>query len=306
MAAEEAAPRILLAGATGQVGSELRWTLGSLGPVTALARGDLPLDDPERIRAVVRDVRPRLIVNAAAYTAVDRAESEPGLAHVVNAVAPRVLAEEAARLGALFVHYSTDYVFDGAKGAPYVEEDATHPLSAYGESKRDGELAIAAVGGPHLIFRTSWVYGARGPNFLRTMLRLAHEREELRVVSDQVGAPTSGRALAEMTTQVLARLRVGDGFALATEDAGLHHASAAGSTSWHAFAHRILERDRHRAAQTCRRIVPLATADFPTPARRPLYSVLNNARLRTTFGIALPPWEEQLDRVMAELDAPRE
>jgi len=298
-----AAPVILLTGADGQVGWELRRTLAPLGRVAAVRRADADLADEGALRALVREVRPAAIVNAAAYTAVDRAEEERALAHAVNATAPGVLAEEAARLGVPVMHYSTDYVFDGEKRAPYVEDDAVAPQGAYGESKLAGERAVAKANPAHLVLRASWVYAARGRNFLRTMLRLAHEREELRVVADQHGAPTPARLVADVTAAALARLAAGDGFDVSREVAGTYHVAARGATTWHAFAEAIVALDPRRAAQRCRAVVPIATADFPTPARRPAYSVLDPSRLERTFALRMPGWREQLTLVMAELPA---
>jgi dTDP-4-dehydrorhamnose reductase len=273
--------RILLTGGNGQVGWELRKTLAPLGEIAAPGRAVLDLRDAKRIRETLRDTNPDVIVNAAAYTAVDKAESERDAASAVNAVAPGILAEEAKKSGALLVHYSTDYVFDGEKPAPYVEEDEPNPLNVYGASKLAGERAIAASGCRHLILRTSWVYGPRGSNFMLTMLRLARERPELRVVDDQVGAPTSSLAIARATAQVL---RPGAH--------GLYHLAAAGQTSWCGFARAILKR-----AGIATPVTAIRTADYPTPARRPRNSRLNCARLRADFGLALAPWEEQLAEV---------
>lgn len=280
--------RILLTGIGGQVGWELRRTLQPLGEVVACDRRMLDLADPDSIRGVLRDIRPALIVNPAAYTAVDKAESEAELAQAINGSAPGILAEEAKRLDALLVHYSTDYVFDGTKTAPYAEDDPTAPLGAYGRGKLAGEAAIRAAGCRHLIFRTCWVYGARGHNFLRTMLRLAREREALRVVDDQHGAPTWSRMIAETTTLALALARR-DG------QQGTYHLAAAGATSWHGFASAIVAAACARGildrATPVRRI---ASADFPTPARRPANSRLACTRLREDFGLQLPDWESQL------------
>jgi dTDP-4-dehydrorhamnose reductase len=292
---------LLLTGAAGQVGWELRRTLAPLGTVVALRRADVDLADAGALRAALRAHRPSAIVNAAAYTAVDRAESEPTLAFAVNAVAPGVLAEEAARLGVPLVHYSTDYVFDGTKGAPYTEEDPVAPLGAYGEGKLAGDEAVGRAGGPHLVFRTSWVYAARGRNFLRTMLRLARERDELRVVSDQTGVPTPARLVAEVTAQVLARHATTGGFALPAAASGVYNVAARGATTWHAFATAILAADPRRAEQRCRTVVPITTADFPTPARRPAFSVLDPSKLERTFGLRMPEWREGLALVMEEV-----
>ena len=275
--------RILLTGGNGQVGWELRKTLAPLGEILAPGRTELDLRDAARLREAVRAANADVIVNAAAYTAVDRAESERDAAFAVNAAAPGVLAEEAKKSGALLVHYSTDYVFDGEKPAPYLEEDAPNPINVYGASKLAGERAIAASGCRHLILRTSWVYGPRGGNFMLTMLRLARERPELRVVDDQVGAPTSSLAIARATAQVL---RPGAH--------GTYHLSAAGHTSWCGFARAILKR-----AGIATPVTAIRTADYPTPAKRPRNSRLDCARLRADFGISLAPWEEQLAETMA-------
>jgi dTDP-4-dehydrorhamnose reductase len=276
--------RILLTGRNGQVGWELQKTLAPLGELTALGRAELDLRDAARIGEAVRAANPDVIVNAAAYTAVDKAESEGDLAFAVNAVAPGILAEEAKRSAALLVHYSTDYVFDGSKPTPYVEDDAPNPLNVYGASKLAGERAIAASGCRHLILRTSWVYGPRGSNFLLTILRVARERPELRVVDDQIGAPTSSRAIAHATAQVL---RPGAH--------GTYHLSAAGQVSWCGFARAILAR-----AGVATPVVPIRSEDYPTAAKRPRNSRLDCSRLRETFGVALAPWEAGLAEVMAE------
>jgi dTDP-4-dehydrorhamnose reductase len=275
--------RILLTGANGQVGWELRRTLAPLGELEAHGRAELDLRDAGRMREAVRASNADVIVNAAAYTAVDKAESEREAAFAVNAAAPGVLAEEAKRSGALLVHYSTDYVFDGAKPAPYVEEDEPNPINVYGASKLAGERAIAASGCRYLILRTSWVYGPRGANFYLTMLRLARERPELRVVDDQVGAPTSSLAIARATAQLL---RPGAH--------GLYHLSAAGRTSWCGFARAILGR-----AGIATPVVAIRTEDYPAPARRPRNSRLDCSRLRADFGVVLAPWEEGLAEVNA-------
>jgi dTDP-4-dehydrorhamnose reductase len=273
--------RILLTGAGGQVGWELKSTLAALGEVKAFDRAQLDLADTPRLVAAVRAMQPDAIVNAAAYTAVDKAESDREAAFAANATAPRVLAEEAKRAGALLVHYSTDYVFDGEKPAPYVETDATNPISVYGESKLAGERAVAKVGGRHLILRTSWVYGPRGKNFYLTMLRLARERTELRVVDDQVGAPTSSLAIARATVQLLQR-----------GAQGLYHMSATGEVSWCGFARAILAR-----AGIGTPVHAIGTKDYPTPARRPRNSRLDCSKLRREHVVALAPWEEQLAEV---------
>ena len=285
---------ILLLGRQGQLGWELTRTLAPLAPVLGLARGDLDLADADAIRTTVRAVRPRLIVNAAAYTQVDNAETETELAMAINADAPAVLADEAKRAGAALVHYSTDYVFDGAAGRPWRETDPTRPLNAYGTSKLAGEKAIAASGVRHLIFRTAWVYADRGRNFLKTMQRLARERDELRVVADQRGAPTWARLIAEATALVLAATRRGDGGWDALADrGGLYHLTAAGETTWCGFAEAIVAAmapaDGARA-----RVVGIPTSDYPMPATRPAYSVLDCGRLAHAFGIRLPDWRDSL------------
>jgi dTDP-4-dehydrorhamnose reductase len=299
-------PRILLTGKNGQVGSELAKLLPRLGEITALDRQALDLSNIHDLRQTIQKVRPSLIVNAAAYTAVDRAEKEETLAHAINAVAPAVMAEEAKRIGAAVVHYSTDYVFDGTKRTPYTEDDPTNPLSAYGRTKLAGEEAIRATGIPHLIFRTAWVYATSGKNFLLTILRLATEREELRIVSDQFGAPTSSREIASATTRVLVDLLRKGGSSL-PEITGTYNMTASGETTWHEFATTVIEdcsqlpRDLPWfAAATgnrpliAKRVIPITTADYPTPARRPAYSVLSNARFAATFGFTLPAWRTQL------------
>lgn len=273
--------RILLTGATGQVGWELRTALAPLGEVKFLDRFGLDLADVPTLVASVRALQPDVVVNAAAYTAVDKAESERDQAFAVNATAPRVLAEEAKRIGAFLVHYSTDYVFDGEKSAPYVEEDATRPINAYGESKLAGEQAIAKSGCRHLVLRTSWVYGPRGRNFYLTMLRLAKERPELEVVDDQVGAPTSSLEIARATATLLAR-----------GAQGLYHMTAAGETTWCGFARAIL-----KGAGIATPVAAIRTEDYPTPAKRPRSSRLDCAKLRAQHGVALAPWEQALAEV---------
>jgi dTDP-4-dehydrorhamnose reductase len=283
--------RILLTGAGGQLGTTLAATLAPLGELAAFDRAALDLADADALARACRAFAPQVIVNAAAYTAVDKAESEPALAQAVNARAPTILAAEAARLGALLVHYSTDYVFDGTKRAPYVETDPVAPLGVYGASKLEGERAIAAGRCAYLILRTGWVYSPHGGNFLLTMLQLAQTREELRVVDDQFGAPTSCALLARETARLVS-------LPLARSARGLYHLSAAGETSWCGFARAIFER-RARAGQRAPRVVPITTAEYPTPARRPAYSVLDNSRLAADFGWRQPSWEEGLDEVLA-------
>jgi dTDP-4-dehydrorhamnose reductase len=300
--------RILLTGSTGQVGKELATRLPVLGDVIAPSRARLDLANPDQICDVVRAIRPSLIVNAAAYTAVDRAETEIDAARGLNAGAPAVLAEEAKKINAALVHYSTDYVFDGTKNSPYAEDDPPNPLNVYGRTKLEGELAIRAAGVRHLIFRTAWVYSTAGRNFLLTILRLATEREELRIVSDQVGAPTCSREIARATVSILEKLSRGGVRASSWNSAsGTYHMTAGGLTSWYGFAQAILNEAASApigstwlASATngrpliARRVVPITTAEYPTPARRPGYSVLSNSRLASTFGVPLPDWAAQL------------
>ena len=295
--------KILLLGATGQVGHELRRSLTSFCEVVAASRSGRLEDDtacetadfdlPESLPALIERIAPDAVVNAAAYTAVDRAEDEPEIAFRVNAEAPRVLAQACSARDALLVHYSTDYVFDGRGARPYREDDATAPLGVYGASKLAGEDAIRASGARHLIFRTAWVYAAHGNNFLRTMLRLAAERDELRVVADQYGSPTPARLIADVTAQVLAR-RPGT--------SGLWHLTTTGATSWHGFAEAIVEQAHLRGLLQSRPpIVPIASNAYPTPAQRPAYSVLDTSALRQDFAIELPDWQMGLHEVLASL-----
>ncbi|MES2682524.1 MAG: dTDP-4-dehydrorhamnose reductase [Pseudomonadota bacterium] len=281
--------RILVTGATGQVGWELRRSLASLGEVIAPGRAALDLSQPRTVAAAVRALRPQLIVNPAAYTAVDKAESEPALAQAVNAESVAVLAAVSRELDALLVHYSTDYVFDGSQAAPYRTTDATNPVSAYGRSKLAGEQAIAASGCRHLMLRTSWVYGARGKNFLLTMLKLARERDGLRVVADQFGAPTSSRLIADTTAQLLARIAPGT-----TPAEPLLHLTGTGRTSWHGFASRIVEWGAELGLCKLVPVAAIGTADYPTPAARPANSSLDVSLLERTYGLQLPPWETSL------------
>ncbi|MES2129005.1 MAG: dTDP-4-dehydrorhamnose reductase [Pseudomonadota bacterium] len=276
--------KILLTGATGQVGYELERSLQGLGQVVAVDRARMDLADLDQVRRVIREVQPQLIVNPAAYTAVDKAESEPALALRINGEAPGVMAEEAKRLGAAMVHYSTDYVFDGTKSGAYVETDPTCPINVYGQSKLAGEQAIAAAGIDHLILRTSWVYGMHGKNFLLTMLRLGAEREEVRVVADQFGAPTWSRTIADATALILAQARAG-GDAWWERNGGMYHLCSGGQTSWCGFAAAIMAQ-----AQLACRTTPIPASDYPVPARRPANSVMDTGRLRSRFG-ELPDWQ---------------
>ncbi|HSS70289.1 MAG TPA: dTDP-4-dehydrorhamnose reductase [Casimicrobiaceae bacterium] len=283
-----ARPTILVIGARGQLGFELARLLPAHGEVTALDRSELDLGDPDAIRETLRALRPALVVNAAAYTAVDQAEREPERAEAINACAPAILAEEAKRHDALLVHYSTDYVFDGAAAVPYPENAPTNPLSVYGASKLRGEQAIVASGCRYVVLRTSWIYGLRGRNFLLTIRRLATERDELRVVADQIGVPNWSRALAEATATL-----VGRGLDALAERAGLYHLSARGSTSWFEFARAIV------GAVERPRVLPITTAEYPTAARRPPYAVLATEKLERVFGLSLPDWQEVLARCLA-------
>jgi len=290
--------KILLTGKNGQVGWELQRTLAPLGEIVAVDVGDLDLSNPEAIRQAVRSIKPDIIVNPAAYTAVDKAESESELAMAINGVAPGIFAEEARKLGALLVHYSTDYIFDGRKKGPYLESDEPNPLSVYGKTKLAGEQAVCASGANHLIFRTSWVYGARGKNFLLTMLRLAKERSELRVVDDQIGAPTWSRSLGEITALVLAQLCApGAGKDVMEQVSGSYHLTSSGQVSWCGFTAEIL---RMANVQPLPRLVPITTPEYPTPAARPMNSVLLNDKLMRTFGLAAGSWESNLRLCLEE------
>ncbi|HEX5783187.1 MAG TPA: dTDP-4-dehydrorhamnose reductase [Burkholderiaceae bacterium] len=301
---------ILLLGKNGQVGWELQRSLAVLGSVTALDRqgacvagqtlcGDL--SDLDGLARTVQILRPDVIVNAAAHTAVDKAESEPELAHRLNAQAPAVLAREAAALGAWLVHYSTDYVFDGSGTQAWVESDATGPLSVYGQTKLAGEQAIQACGCQHLIFRTSWVYAARGGNFAKTMIRLARERERLTVINDQFGAPTGADLIADVTAHAVRRVAgAHDGARLS----GVYHLVADGETTWFDYANQVLALSNKAQAATefvVKEVVPVPTSAFPTPARRPHNSRLNTAKLQQTFGLTLPPWQQGVARMLAEI-----
>ena len=280
--------KILVCGHDGQVAQALLAALTNLGEVHALGRHQLDLAHPEQLRTPLRQLAPDLIINAAAYTAVDQAESEPQLAFAINAESPRVLAEEAARLGVPLLHYSTDYVFDGSKPAPYTEDDAPNPLGVYGASKLAGERAIVEVGGQHLILRTSWVYSRHGRNFLLTLQRLLQERPQVRVVDDQIGAPTWAGSIATATRALIERWQAGN-----SGPWGTYHLTAQGETSWFGFAQAIAE---HLQAQglPCAELLPIPTSDYPTPARRPRNSRLDCSRLAQTWQVNLPPWREAL------------
>lgn len=294
-------PRLLLLGADGQVGWEMRRALLPLGEVLAMNRAQADLSDLDGLRALLERERPDVIVNAAAYTAVDKAESEPDLAGRINRDAPQVLAECAAQAGSWLVHYSTDYVFDGLKAAPYGESDTTNPQSVYGRTKQEGEAAITASGCRHLIFRTSWVYAARGSNFAKTMLRLATEHDSLRVVADQVGAPTSAELISDVTAQALHRV-----LHTPQDDAcsGLYHLTAQGSTSWHGYAQHVIAWATERGmALRCGpdAVQPISTAEYPVPAPRPANSRLDCSKLQNTFDLVLPDWRIQVQRMIEEL-----
>ena len=281
---------ILLLGKNGQLGWELRRALAPLGPIAALDYEDVDLMESEHIRLKVRELRPEIIVNAAAYTAVDRAESEPAKAYAINANAPGILAEEAKTLGALLVHYSTDYVFDGTKAEPYAEAEAPNPLNVYGASKLAGERAVQALGGAFLILRTAWVYSGRASSFVTKVLDWARRNETLRIVDDQVSNPTWARALAESTAQMIGR---GRGYL--QERSGLYHLAGAGYASRYAWAQEILKLDPKPEEQTAKGLLRAATSDIPTPARRPLFSALDCSRFEVAFaGIGLPSWQEAL------------
>ena len=290
--------KILLIGRDGQVAWELRRSLACLGETIALDRRSTPvldLADPDSIRASIRQIRPGLIVNAAAYTAVDRAEQENDLAFRINAEAPGILAEEALAIGAGLIHYSTDYVFPGDGEMPYREDDPVGPQNAYGRSKLAGEEAIRQVGAPHFILRTAWVYGRRGQNFLLTMLRLMKERELVRIVDDQHGAPTWSRIIAESTALMIARSSANERFEPGDRQ-GVYHLSCGGRTSWYGFAARIRDHalEKGLLAEPAARLEPIPSANYPTPARRPKYSVLSNEKLFNRFRLTLPNWDQAL------------
>ena len=285
-----ALPTFLLIGTNGQVGWELRRTLAPLGRVVAVDYPEIDLTEPVALRRLVQEIRPAVVLNAAAYTAVDKAETEPHLALLINGLAPGILAEAAQQVGAPLVHYSSDYVFDGTKTTPYVETDAPNPLGTYGRTKLAGDQAVQQVGGRHLILRLCWVYGARGQNFLLTIQRLAREREQLRVVGDQFGCPTWARLIAEATAQAVQQtLAAPEPAALS----GLYHLAAAGVASWHEFASRIVEL-LPETERKCRFVQAIPSSEYPTPVQRPAYSVLDCDKLQRTFGLGLPPWEESL------------
>ena len=289
--------KILLFARGGQLGWELQRTLAPLGEVLALDYPQVDFSKPEELRLVVREARPDLIINPAAYTAVDRAETESALAYRVNAQAPAVLAEEALRLRVPLVHYSTDYVFDGAKGSPYLESDEPAPLNVYGHSKLAGDRAVISVGGAHIILRTSWVYSMRQGGFVTKVLQWSRQQEVLRVVDDQVSGPTSARMLAELTALLLAGAGA-DPFGWLSERAGVYHCAGDGACSRYAWAQEILKLDPRREEQTVRELLPASNAEFPSPAARPLVSVLDCSKLERVFGLRLPPWQTALRLAM--------
>ncbi|AFY68930.1 dTDP-4-dehydrorhamnose reductase [Thalassoporum mexicanum PCC 7367] len=301
--------KILLTGTTGQVGWELQRSLLTLGQVITCDRQTLDLANPDRIRNAIKEIQPDLIINPAAYTAVDKAESEPELAMQINGIAPGIMAAEAKKLGATMIHYSTDYVFDGSKDGAYVETDPTNPLGVYGKTKLAGEAAIAQSGAAHLILRTCWVYGRIGKNFMITMLRLFRQKEELRVVADQLGTPTWSRLIAQTTAHIITQAISSSASGSPTpsltnwftDRGGVYHLTAAGSTSWHGFAKAIMVGDRQAEQQIIKAIQPISTSEYPTPAKRPANSQLDPTKLCDTFNINLPTWEECLAMVLAEV-----
>lgn len=292
--------KILLTGINGQVGHALLPKLAAY-QVAALSRDELDLSNQDEIRRVVREIKPDLIINPAAYTAVDKAESEPDLAYAINAEAARVLAEEAERLNAALIHFSTDYVYDGTKNAPYVETDATNPMGVYAKSKLAGEDAIRAAGLPHLILRTSWVYGAYGKNFLKTILRLASERDNLRIVADQIGAPTSSESIANAVLALIDKWQPTQ-----ENQSGIYHFTNTCSTSWHGFSCEIINKYNElginpKLKTQVENIAAITTEEYPTPAARPANSRLDNSKLQQTFEIALPAWQQGLHEIMQNL-----
>jgi len=298
--------RILLTGVTGQVGGELVRTLATFGEVIAPTRDEMDLANTASIREQIRALRPRWIVNPAAYTAVDKAESEPELAYAINAEAVRAMGEGAREIGAGVIHFSTDYVFDGTGGVPYRESDPAGPVSVYGASKLAGERALAESGAEYMVFRTSWVYGATGKNFLRTILKAARERERLRVVADQYGAPTWSRDLARMTAQVIGRVedraQQKELAEALTEFSGVYHAAGSGETTWFGFATEAIKQIREREpAAKLAEVDAIATSEYPTPAKRPAHSRLNCERLTEKFGWRMMDWRDSLREVIAEV-----
>jgi dTDP-4-dehydrorhamnose reductase len=293
-------PRVLIVGHLGQVGVELQRSFSGFGEIVCHDRDTVDIAAPDQLRAMVRRAAPDVILNAAAYTAVDRAESEPNAAIAVNGTAPGILAEEALRANALLIHYSTDYVFNGSKITPWVETDQPDPLNVYGASKLAGEEAVQTVGGKYLIFRTSWVYGPHGNNFLLTMLRLARERESLNIVDDQFGAPTTSISLADATRAIVAGVLAGS-YGTADKWAGLYHMTCGGSVTWRGFAEAIFARAGGLLDGKHPAVHPIASSEYPTPANRPRNSVLSNEKLIDCFGLRLPSWETALGEVITRL-----
>lgn len=293
-------PRILILGATGQLGTELKRSFDGSGTILAPARGTIDLANEVQIRSMIAEAAPDVILNAAAYTAVDQAEAEPAQAMAVNGHAPGLLAEEALRRNALLVHYSTDYVFDGRQSEPWVESDPPHPLNVYGASKLAGEAAVQKVGGKYLIFRTTWVYGPHGKNFLLTMLRLGRERDELRIVDDQIGAPTTSLALSDATREIVTGVLNGH-FGDTESWSGLYHMTCGGSVSWCGFAQEIFSRAVSLLDGKMPKVTPISSDQYPTPAARPRNSVLSCQRIQEKFGIRLAPWQTALLPVLKQL-----
>lgn len=289
--------RILLLGHQGQLGWEARRALACLGDVIALDYPEIDLSKPEGLRELVQQVKPQVIYNATAYTAVDRAEEEPHLAERINVLAPAILAESAKDIRAVLIHFSTDYVFDGSKGTPYTEEDAPNPLNTYGRTKWLGEQAIQQTAEAYWIFRTSWLYSLRRDSFVTKVLEWSRKHETLRIVNDQIGNPTWARFLAEITAQVLAHY-LHDVYEAALQTRGIYHLAGDGWVSRFAWAQAILKYDPHPTEQVTRQLLPASTAEFPTPAKRPLFSALDCRRFQETFGLRLPPWEEALRLAM--------
>ena len=291
-------PKILITGSNGQVGFELKRSLSLIGEVIALDRASFDLSNPDSIRESIRKIHPTIILNPAAYTAVDKAESERIIAQAVNSFAPRIIGEEARMISALVIHYSTDYVFDGTKNEPYNETDDVNPLGVYGRTKLDGEIALAESGANFVILRTSWVYGAHGKNFIKTILRLAAERKELRIVADQSGTPTSAALLANVSAHIVSRyLRDG----VDTFPCGLYHLAAGGDTTWHYFAQYVVEKAitlNYKLQVSPDRILPIKTQEYPTPAARPANSRLDTTKFRKAFDLQLPDWRHGVDNVL--------
>ncbi len=292
--------KILLIGKNGQVGWQLERALAPLGEVMATDKNVIDMAKHNSIISTIQNIKPDLIVNASAYTAVDKAESDADTAMSINASALSVIATEAKKINAVVIHYSTDYVFDGAKNKPYTENDTTNPMGIYGKSKLEGEKMLAEAGVPYLIFRTSWVYDTRGKNFLLTMLRLAQEREEMRVVNDQTGSPTWAKMIAMATSQIISQgSKDIQGFI--QENKGIYHMTSAGETTWYNFAKNIIENAAGQKNFKVKSIIPITTNEYPTPAKRPQYSVMDNSKLKNTFNISIPSWEKGLKLVLEEL-----